>query len=913
MIDTMYDHSSAPIKPDFPTWLIRSKVYPTRQRIDILERPSLVERLCHFKSSVLTLVHAPAGYGKSTLLSAWRNQLIEGGAKVCWLSLDKEDNESFQLLTYIAFSLSEGGIDFQKAEATDQSLFQDSSQQSLLSMVNYVIELQQEEVILIFDDFENLEQEAIQSVIKPLLDYAPENLHIAIASRDDRKLKITNLETKGLVTRIQAEHLCFNFAELVDFFAEQIPEERIQHIYQVTEGWPVTIQMLKNSSNVDLDIQRILDNFSGSSDLITSYLSEQIFDNLEEQLQSFLLDISLLDRISYEFANHLRNSKDSITFFELCKPLSTLVLPVDQIDNTFRLHPLFREYLYDRLLIAQPSRAIELHQRTAQWFDEQGDIVKAVKHSLLAADPQRAIQTVNDHGGLTIWLREGLTRLRAALKLMSRQTINSSPRIMAVKCLINIKDGKVYQARLEYDEMRENYARAKSQYDPKEQGHIDHEFILLESVLSMCEGKVLSEELCDHLNHNIARIEPSDHMTLGHHYTLLCITQVQRGLFTEARHHAEQATDQFKRFGSIYGEAYINFHLGDISFAEGNSVSAEQFYQIGLNLARQHFNDDKGMKLVANVLIAELKYEQNQINKLPSSIESMPKQLEESEAWFDVYAAGYVTISNIEYQRYGLDAALRVLQIASIYAEDQKLVRLINLLTLQKVSLLIRAGLNDQAARTFNDSGIEIQTYSNPEEMDIAWRERDAAVLVITRLQIRRREFAEALSFLEQFSSYAKEKGQIASCIRYSVLECIANYYLCEYEDAWSQLHQALSLSLESGFVRSFLDESNELGNILNEYLTTDLQDDDGTKAHAIKIIEAFSGSKGSSRQEDLLSKREQEILAQLSHGYSNKVIARNIAVSENTVRFHLKNLFTKLHVRNRLQAVSEARKRNIL
>ena len=897
----------------FPIWLIRSKVHPTRQRVDMLERPLLLQKLDEHLEATLSLIHAPAGYGKSTLLANWRKNLLKNNYKVCWLSLEKEDNELFQLLTYIAFSLSEGGIDFKAGGVTDDSLFKDLSPRNFLSVINHVIESQKEKVILILDDFENMDDEAIRTVIKPLLDYAPSNLHIAIASRDDSKLKITNLETQGLVKRILAENLRFSQEELRTFFPESLPTKTIQHIYTLTEGWPVTIQMFRNSIGVERDIDHILSNFKGSSGMITTYLSEQIFQNLDTELQDFLMDISLLDRISFSFVNFLRGKEDSATWFNASKSLNTLVLPVEQVEDTYRLHPLFREYLYERLTTVKPERTNELHLRTAEWFADHDNIVTATRHCIKANQPQRAVEIIEKAGGIIIWLREGLTRLRAIFKLLDGKIILNSPRMISISCLIDIKDGKVYQARSKYDEMLRNYGKSKKNLNPSEQEQINHETMLLESLLACYEGKMLSKAFCDKLNQKIPRIDPEEHTTLGHHYTLLCLAYTQLGMFELALEYAEKSISEFRYFSSVYGEVYINFHLGNIYFAQGKSLKAEDYYQTGLNLARKHFNDDKGMKLVAYILIAELKYELNQINSLPNIIETIPKQLEEREAWFDIYAAGYATASNIEFNKYGIDAAITVIDCATNYAAEQKLTRLNNLLVFQRIDLHLRAGQDKKAKEVLMQSKIDLKNYKNPDNNDIAWRESDTAVHAITRLQIKEKKFDKALSELAHFAEHAKNYGHVKSCIRYEILQSLA--YQGKNDASLANLHlsHALELSRKSGFIRSFIDEGNELKKVLKQYVNESTQASPENIEQAKNILPHFEETDNLSDPKQLLSKREHEVLQQLVRGFSNKVIAKNIEVSENTVRFHLKNIFAKLHVDNRLQAVYTAQKRNII
>jgi LuxR family maltose regulon positive regulatory protein len=244
--------SSSPTRSSlFPLWLLRSKVSPTRQRVDLLERPSHTLKLHQSFDATLSLIHAPAGFGKSTVLSNWRELLLEEGHKVCWLSLGKQDNDPLQLLNYIAFSLAEGGVDFDIGGTGLELQFSELSEHDFLSLIIHFIAEQDDRVVLILDDFENLDSDVVNRVINPLLEYAPENLHISIATRDDSKLKISNLEAKGRAVRFGANQLKFTPIELTDFLADEHESHIIQKLFKLTEGWPVAIQMIRSAIHSD--------------------------------------------------------------------------------------------------------------------------------------------------------------------------------------------------------------------------------------------------------------------------------------------------------------------------------------------------------------------------------------------------------------------------------------------------------------------------------------------------------------------------------------------------------------------------------------------------------------------------------------------------------------------------------------
>ena len=899
----------------FPLWLLRSKVSPSKQRVDLLERRSHVLKLHQSLEATLSLIQAPAGYGKSTILSNWRDLLIEEGIRVCWLSLGKQDNDPMQLVTYIAFSLAEGGVDFEASNTGIELNYSDLSLREFLSVIMHIIAEQDSRVVLVLDDFENLDAEVIRAVIDPLLEYAPDNLHVAIATRDDSKLKVSSMESKGQAVRIGASQLKFSPIEMNDFLSSELDSQAIHKVLKITEGWPVAVQMIRSAISIEGDVDRILNNLTGDATSIAAYLSEEILNALDPGVQSFLMDISLVDQVDCVFADYLRDETNSHACFNRARALDTLLLPVDNVESTFRLHPLFREHLCERQMINNPDRAKSLHLRAAEWFSEKGDLVESVRHCVLADELQLSVRFIAKAGGVMMWFKEGLTRLRAVIHLLDDQTIFNNWQIALIQCLLDIKNGKVNQARQLYDDILaqgEGHIQALQQSGGSP---IIPDIVVMGIVLSVYEGKQISESFYQQLESIVSQTPTDDDAAVANYCTFLCVANLQRGRFAEARKFGEMAIPAFLSAGSQYGVAYINFHFGDISFAEGNSDEAAKSYQQGYDLTKKHFNDDQGMKLVANILISELNYELNESQQASTLNRTIPKLLEKNEAWFDIHAAGYTTSAHREFNEHGIEAALAIVDRAVAYANKNRLFRLTRLLTFLRIDLLLRADMVIDARAELDRSGIRIQEYKSFSDNQFAWRERDAAVQVITRLLIKEGQHRQALPLLEFFSKQARTDGHARARLKFKILQAIAHHKNDDPAEQCIHVDAALDLFAKSRFIRSFLDEAEDLKGVFAEYL--EMAGKTGQERPHTKtvstILEQIRENSKDDQPEPLLSQRELEVLQQLDHGYSNKIIARKIDVSESTVRFHLRNVFVKLQVKSRLQAVAVARQQKLI
>ncbi len=899
----------------FPVWLLRSKVSPTSQRVDLLDRNSHTLKLHQALDARLSLIHGPAGYGKSTLLANWRKTLVADGHKVCWLSLGKQDNDPGQLLTYIAFSLATGGVAFESEGAEVKFRLSELSERELISLIIHFIAETRERVVLILDDFENLQPGVIHSVIEPFLEYAPDNLHVSIATRDDSHLKVSRLEANGQAVRIGPAQLRFSPIEMNDLLGDEYDKQTIAQFFKLTEGWPVAIQMIRSAIRSEGDVERILGDLGGDATHIASYLSEEVLSKLDRALQQFLMDISLVDRVDCAFADSLRQAQDSRAMFAQARTLDALVLPVDDVDSTYRLHPLFREHLYSRLSVSDPARHRELHLRAAAWFADRGDLVEAVRHSILAGNTEYGIEILTAAGGVMLWFKEGLTRLRVILDLFEEETTLQDPRLAPIRCLLDIKDGQVARARQLHEATVARTQVAVHDLSQTSTYSSVHEFVVMEIVISIYEGKPIPEKVLADLNDKVSSLGTDEHALRGNLLTMLCVGHLQLGHFQEARRFGEESLPAFTAAGSEYGAAYIYFHLGDISFAEGNSRDAARWYKLGLDSTRKYFNDDQGMKLVVNILIAELDYELGELASGTNTTRAVPRLLEKHEAWFDIYAAGYSTSAYLEFDDYGIEAALAIINRGVEYAELNKLFRLTRFLSCLRVDLLLRAGLTGEARAEVEQSSISIEDYQTASENKIAWRERDAAVQVIVRLLLHENQHQQALDILKYFSRQARTEGHVRARMKYKILRALAHGNDPDDRAQQAQLNDALTLFGKSRFVRPFLDEKEQLAPMLERYL--ERADDEGRnelqRKDASSLLKQMAVSAGSDPEQSLLSPRELEVLKELEHGFSNKVIARKIDVTESTVRFHLRNIFVKLNVSSRLQAVAVARELQLI
>jgi LuxR family maltose regulon positive regulatory protein len=886
---------------ELPSWLLKAKVRPLRSRIRLLERPRLLQRLDSGLECNLTLVHAPAGYGKSTLLSDWATQLQKHNIRCAWLSLDDEDNDQLQLLLYIIFAIAESGVRLDQNGFNIESLFKDSNPRSLLSRISHIIDEQGDELILILDDFERLSQDAVERVVLPLLKYAPVNLHIVIGTRDDSRLQIAALEARGLVNRLRADELRLSTEEQLGYLKKALSDEHtlsddtLHAFCHLSEGWPVAVQLLRSAlQQTDFNWQQ---QFSSDTTL-TAYLSQQIFERLDADQQQFLLDLSIADRASIPLLNKIRQRDDAEMLLSSLQALHGLLQMPAGVQDVIRPHPLFREFLLNKLRREQSEHYRQLSLACAADCTERGDMLVAVKYCLSVDDEDAAVQAIVHSGGLILWVKEGIVRLRSALQLLQAETIERHPRISLISCLLLMKSGNVREAAAIFERVT-GYAESLAT-DSKEKIVLEEELNLLDSMLAIYQGDQLSDKGCRKMLQRIEQAQ-SDAALLSHHYTLLCLSFLQRGELKRARQFAQQALPEFSRLESRYGEASMAFHLGEICFACGDGEEALALYQQAALSARQDFPDDISMRMVADTLLTEIEFEFDQLDGLWPRAKDLPHLVQAHEAWFDVYAACYTSVSQLAYLKEGLDAARLIIEEAKSYASTQGLRKLNGLLCSQEILLLLQAR-DLPAAQALSGSLPEI---TEADFSKRTWRERDCICKAHVQLAIAQKSADAALRLASDLADYAQANEQYLSEQQFRTLAARAAFETSTIDTAHKQLQRALSLCLKSGYKRIILDEDENIAALLDSFI------DRPPAKTANELISYAKTLRHSIRNssDGLLSKRELEILQQLRQGYANKLIARNIDISENTVRFHLKNIFSKLEVENRVQAIAVADK----
>ena len=377
--------------------VIATKLFTPSVRPNLVSRSRLLEQLNFGLQKPLTLVSAPAGYGKTTLLTEWIASLQKSkgtqSSKICWLSLDEGDNDPALFLNYLIAAFKSGNADVE-ARAMLNSFPIPPLQVILGTLINELNDLTVP-VHLVLDDYQCITNPIIHEGMSYFLDHIPPTVHLVIATRVDPPFTLARLRARNQLTEIRAAELRFTLNEIADFFIEimklPVSAEDISTLETRTEGWIAGLQMAALSMQGRSDIAQFIQVFSGSHRYILDYLAEEVLNHQSEDVRNFLLTTSILERLSGPLCDAIigeaqYNSQEILEYLDRS---NLFLIALDDERIWFRYHHLFADLLRARLGQSRPARVPTLHLLASNWFDQNGFTTEAIQHSLAAADHER--------------------------------------------------------------------------------------------------------------------------------------------------------------------------------------------------------------------------------------------------------------------------------------------------------------------------------------------------------------------------------------------------------------------------------------------------------------------------------------------------------------------------------------------
>ena len=874
------------------TPLLATKLFAPPPPPRSVERQRLLQRLDAGLQGKLTLVCAPAGFGKSTLLGAWAAACDHPSA---WLSLDAGDRDPDQFAAYLTASLRSVSADLgDGALAVAQARPRPPPETVLIHLINRLA-LRRGRLVLVLDDYQFASGPEVDALLAFLIDNLPAQLHLVVVSREVPAIPLARLRAQGQVLDLGPQDLRFMAEESTLFLNQSmalgLTEAQVQALDARTEGWPAGLHMAAVSLARQSDAESFIRSFTGSHGLVQDYLLEEVLQRLPAEIQAFLLRTSVLQRMCPELCDAVMQAEGGGEFLHILDHSNLFVVPLDDDRRWYRYHHLFGAMLHQRL--RETEAVAPLHLRASAWFESQGMVSQALHHAVAAGDTSRAFQVVQGHG-MPLYFLEDAEPVLQWLQDQPPATLDAHPPLWLVLAW-------AFLATSQHSRMRAPIIGAEAAIESA----VDHpayrswrgelNAVRAWEAVALCDPVAIEREATlalDWLPQDQLAVRITAHCALGVAHQFSGDRMAAKRVYGEVVPMAESCGNRMFTIVACIALGHLqeddnHLHLAARTYGRALQVLGDQPHlvacEVHLGLARIHYqwND-----LAAAAMHAETS------SRLAALLEC------DSALGADALRA-QILLSRAE-----TDAALTLLTQASTAAQTR----------------------NQQGGR-LAIAQVQVQALLQTGEVIAAGQIAHTQALPLAHawVLLARGQALQAQEALTAFLAAPGAAASTADVLRALLLKALALDAFDPSDAALLVLEEAMALAEPQGCVRAFVDLGGPMQRLLSKathgprprYRAMLLE---AIQAHLIALapaapppVVAEQPTDASRAMANPLSPRELQILGLICKGLSNQEIGQQIFLSLSTVKWHNQNIFDKLDVQRRTEAVARARELNLL
>jgi len=906
--------------------LLATKLHVPRPQPGFVPRPRLAAALDEGLARQLVLVCAPAGSGKTVLLADWAGR---DGRLVAWLSLDAADNDPARFWRHVVAALDRvrPGI----AERAG-SLLGPPAPPSFEGLVTALVnELAaqpgEDEVLLVVDDYHLIEAQPVHASLEFLVEHLPPGLDLVVASRADPPLPLPRLRAGGRLAELRAADLRFTAEEAAALLREatggELPGEAVAALAARTEGWAAGLQLAALSLRGQADPAGFVAAFGGSHRYVLDYLTEEVLERQGEQLRGFLLETSVLDRLSGALCDAVTGRTDGQAMLEQVERAGLFLVPLDEVRGWWRYHHLFADLLQARLQQERPGRVPALHRNAAAWCEERGLANDAVRHALAAGEPVWAARLMERHFDEQFYLRgEGAT-VQRWIATLPAELVTSRPRLLLAQALLILAGGRVEAAGPPLDAAERAFTRAADEPFESTVGveswllNVPATVTTQRAYLAALRGD--AEGAASFASRALLEIGEDEWMVASIARWNLALAEWLRGRLAEAEGALSSTISEWRAVGERGLAAVMRDHLGQIQRAQGRLDAARGTYQAALAITAPPDGPAMPGAGAAHVGLAEVAYERNEFDTALWHItQGIP--LCRQFVYTPPLATGLATLAWIRQVNGDPDGASEAMGQAERAAPGPGVTVLLNPVPVRRARLQLAQGDLAAAAGWAHQRGL------GPD--DELGYPREPEYLVLARVLLAQDRLSPALALLKRLDVTAAAQGRTGSLIEIRALQALASAAIGDEDAALGCLAGALSLGCPGGYVRVFADEGPPMAALLGRLFAAERAEQAASPSvplgYLARVLRAFGGKEAvetagrSTAQAVLglveqLTARELEVLVLLAAGAPNPRIAAELVVTLDTVKKHVSHLLGKLGAANRTEAVTRARQLGLI
>ncbi|HET8845393.1 MAG TPA: LuxR C-terminal-related transcriptional regulator [Ktedonobacteraceae bacterium] len=913
-------HTSAltPLHNEHPMPLLAQKFHLPRLHASLLARSRLLQQLDSGLQDKLTLLSAPAGFGKTTVVSQWLAELRQRQQhpSVAWVSLDPEDNDPIRFWQYVMTACQE----FQPSADTSALALLRSIPRSPLASVSLELLLRTflnelaslpHRSILILEDYHGIDSPEIHASLTFLLEHMPAQLHLIITTRVDPPLPLARLRARGNLCELRADELRFSQEETTSFLQQVLPAplsaEEISYLDSRLEGWVTGLRLVTLALQRRVtkpEIERFLTTFSGGQRHLLDFFVTEVLATQPEELQVFLLQTSILSRLSVQLCDAVLEREGSEPFLKTMETANLFLQPLDGSGQWYRYHPLFAEAMQQEARQRFGEEALRLwYSRASRWYEQQQMRSEAIEMALHAQEfarvaalieqslrPHYMYQKLNEYYTLQRWLRS-----------LPEDMLGQHPHLcvrVVLLLLFSSWEGRADCSPPVLEQINRLLHKAESAWQAEGNTAGLSELLAVRALISGEQGDMALATR--YAREALISLPESSSQWRGGCFRIIGTEEMLAGRVSEARRHLQESLTLFEIAGNRPGGRATLLALAETCWLQGDLRQANEFYRAVVDKAGEDLSD----KARALSGLAQLSYEWNSLETAAQEAqEALNIGLRIIDEAIQVRAS--LLLADIEQARGQLPRAQHRLH--------ELLARLPAGASPQR-PLLLRSILAEQARLSLAAGDLEaverwsLASRTQGEGLPRLQQEREE--LLTLRLLLTRAETEEVTRQLEPWQIRAQEQGQTHRKVELLLLLARASFIQDNRLQALSLLKEALMLARTENYQRLFLDEGDEIAVLLRNTLPT--LKDEPAEAYAQKLLQAFSSQplpKGlspasnifvSSSHAEPLSPQEQRVFRLLAAGCSNREIAEALVVSINTVKTQVRSIYQKLHIQSR-------------
>lgn len=876
------------------TPLVATKLYIPPPRPNVVLRPRLIAGLNAGLHRKLTLIAAPAGFGKTTLLSAW----VAGCARpTAWVSLDAGDSDPARFLAYLVAALQTVAPTIGAGVVGTLQAPQLPPTEAMLTALLNDIATVPDPFVLVLDDYHVVDATPVDDALTFLLEHLPPQLHLVIATREDPPLPLARLRARAQLTELRAADLRFTPAEAAAFLTQvmglDLSVDDIAALESRTEGWIAGLQLAALSLQGQHDVTTLIQSFTGSHRFILDYLVEEVLEQQSERVQTFLLRTSILDRLCGPLCDAVVRdpAASGQTTLEYFEHANLFLVPLDNERRWYRYHHLFADLLRQRLHQRAASfpgdaagEVAALHRRASVWYEDHGLALEAFQHAAAANDVERAAWLI-EGAGMPRHFRGAVTTILDWLHSLPRTVLDARPTLWWRYASLLLVTGQTTG-------VEEKLHAAEAALHGTEVGDTTRTLIgqiaATRAMLAMTryQGETMlaqSRRALAYLPPNNVALRATANWTLGVAYQHQGDRAAARHAFTESIALSQACGDTFTTIMATIG-------LADMQTADNQLYAAAETFQRVL-----HLLGDPPLPVAceAHLDLAHISYEWNDLAAAERHGRQSLHLARQYDRGIDRFVICEVFLAQLKLAQGDVTGASALLVAASQSARARNFVQRVPEVAAAQVLTLLRQGHLVAAAQLAESHDLPLSQ---------------------ARVHLAQGNPSTALAVLEPWRQQVEAKGWADERLKVMVVEAVAHYAHGETDEAVQVVGDALALAEPGGFIRRFVDEGPPMARLLREAAARGI-----ALEYTQQVLAAFSPAGPSqslpgrvdgpqSTFVEPLSGREREVLHHIADGLSNQEIASRLYLSLHTVKVHSRNIYGKLGVHNRTQAVTRAR-----